>query len=184
MNIKLKENNQQGFTLIEIVIGLVFFSMLSYFSYTLMFMSARRSAAVSKKNETVTALLSAAGRLRRDIKWASEIKIERDGRQVTFIGTDKSKRFWYFDSKTRELQLPSITNPSKQVRFALARFRGFKVWKVNNSSNYKWLLAALPMDQGNGRVSKNDLKYSTTVAGETCMRTAMGTSMFPLLAGE
>ena len=82
MTIKRKENRYVGFTLVEIAIGLVFFSMLGYFSYTLMFMSARRSAAVSKKNETVTALLSAAGRLRRDIKWASEISIDKNALQL------------------------------------------------------------------------------------------------------
>ena len=64
-----KNKKNIGFTLVEMSIGMIFFSMLGYFSYTLMSMSAQRSAAVSKKNETVTALLSATGRLRRDIKW-------------------------------------------------------------------------------------------------------------------
>lgn len=184
MKMKNSTIKRMGFTLIEMSIGLIFFSMLGYFSYTLMFMSSNRSAAVSKKNETVTALMSASGRLRRDIKWASEISIQKSGRRVTLTGPDKSRRFWSFDSKTLELQLPSITDPTKQARFTLARFRGFKVWKVNNSSNYKWLIAALPMDQGNGRVSKNDLKYSTTISGETCMRQAIGTSMSPLMAKD
>ena len=180
----MRRGSRLGVTVIEILVGITFFSMLGYFCYTLMAMSSHRSAATTRKNDTLKAAMDVSGRLRRDIKWAIEVNIENNGRSLKLKGFDKSERRWSFNKQKKELILPSITDPTQPARYKLASFREFKVWRVKGTCLFKYVIAALPPEVGSGRPSKNDLKFSTTVAGEVCLSRELGVSQNPLWNGE
>ena len=180
----MKKGSLRGLTVIEILVGITFFSMLGYFCYTLMAMSSQRSAATTRKNDTLRAVMDISGRLRRDIKWAVEVKIDKNGRSCKMTGMDKSVRTWSFDKKKKTLELPAITDPTRPALYKLARFREFKVWRVKGTCMFKYVVSALPAEVGSGRPSKTDLKYSTTVSGEVCLSRELGVSQNPLWNGE
>jgi len=180
----MSARRRRGLTVVEILIGIVFFSTLAYFCYTLMAMSSRRSAATTRKNDTLRAVLDVAGRVRRDVKWAIQVDLEHQGRLMRLTGHDGTQRLWYFDKTKRQLVLPSITDPTKQAQYKLADFREFKVWRVEGTCLFKYVVAALPPEAGAGSPSKVDLKYSTTVAGEVCCSRELGVSQNALWDGK
>ena len=162
-------HRKRAFTLIEILIGLSFLSMFSYFSYTLVTMTARRSISGDKKLQSTRAALDIAGRLRRDLKWATSARIDSRGHRMVLTGPDGGERLWEYDPTSRELRLPSITDPTVLVHYRLASFRTVWFQQVPGTPRVKYVISAMAIEAGT-RPSPADIEHSMTIVGEVRLR--------------
>lgn len=176
-------SRRRGFTLMEILVGITFLSTLSYFLYTLVMMTARRGAAGDKKLQSTRAAMDVAGRIRRDLKWATAITLDPKGTRALLEGPNGAKRLWIFDPTSRELKLPGVVDPTSLVRYDLACFRTVQFFRIPGTPLVKYVVSAMPMEAA-GTPSAADVKFSTTVAGEVCLRREQGLAQNPYWNGH
>lgn len=170
--------SRRGVTFVEMVMGVLLMAILSYFAYSLYRVSARRSAAGDKKNQTVRAALDVTGRIRRDCKWAWSAQVNDDGRELLLAGPGGETRRYAWNPSDMMMQLPRIGAPATTVPYALARFRDVSFRFDAARSRLSWMLSILPVEAENGP-SAMDEKFATTLSGEACLRRDRGMRLNP-----
>jgi prepilin-type N-terminal cleavage/methylation domain-containing protein len=139
----------RGFTLVEMVIGLAIFLLISIFYFRTVLFSSKMEQATSKKILAVQALQVLQARIRRDVKWARKVKSESGGNRLVLEDFGGPRKVYSYDPQTKLLEVPSMrggTEPYRQCKFRVVKF----YFTEHRSEGVRTIISPLPPDEHEG----------------------------------
>jgi len=164
----------RGFTLIEAVIALALFvAVAAYLADSFIFV-AKAERSVSKKAMTARALQYVQGRIRRDAEWARTVKVVGGspvGTGVEFGDFKGGKRIYKWDSTSKRLKMPDLTDPCNQAKakdYDQCKFRYVEFYTNEaGGEGIRVVMAPLPMDEKDEISKGNEVLWGVSMVART-----------------
>lgn len=147
---------KSAFTLVEMIIGLAVFLLISIFYFRTVIFSTKMEQATSKKIVAVQALQVLQARVRRDVKWARKVKSEAGGHRLILEGFNGERKVYSYDPNTKLLEVPSLrgsgTEPYRLCKFRVVKF----YFTEHRSEGVRTIISPLPADEKDTAIRPGD----------------------------
>jgi hypothetical protein len=170
--------------MVELMVALSVFALVgAYLADTFVF-AARAERAVNKKVLTARTLQYIQGRIRRDSKWARQVRIPTGGDQgpaIEFSDFEGNRRTYTWTESTLILKIPDIGNPNRQVEFRECKFRYVDFYLTEGGGEgCRVIFSPLPMDENLAIAGEKEVVWGVSMVGRTELDAVSITHRFPL----